>query len=136
MYFKDIRELTQQLRVGTLIEHINIIINKNNIDYINNIFNEYIFRLNELVVKMNKYINIYKNIKNNNNEEKDLVISLYVVMSEIGDTTHELSLKLADELNNNNNVDYSIKRMIKGLIQCLERIFIRTRYHTIIEIVK
>ena len=36
MYFKDIRELTQQLRVDTLIEHMNILINKNNIDYIKN----------------------------------------------------------------------------------------------------
>ena len=142
MYYTDIKLLVLELRISKLIEHMNRLIIKHDNQVINQIVSEHILKLNEYDNNINKVIKSYKkftkNINNIDNscDELSIIINIYEVLTEIGNESHQLSLKLAEELNNNNNIDYSYKNKIRGLIQCLERIHIRTRYSRIVEMMK
>jgi len=137
-YYTDLKLLTLELQVNTLVNKLNRLTIKNKEDTVNNIINEYIPRIVELNIKMDKVMDIYKRFNDIDNksaqDEKNVIISLYEVMLQIGDSCHELSHKLADEINENNCE--GVNRLVNGLIKMLERLYIRTRYNNIIEILK
>ena len=137
-YYTDLKLLTLELQVNTLVNKLNRLTIKNKEDTVNNIINEYIPRIVELNIKMDKVMDIYKRFNDIDNksvqDEKNVIISLYEVMLQIGDSCHELSHKLADEINDNNCE--GVNRLVNGLIKMLERLYIRTRYNNIIEILK
>ena len=137
-YYTDLKLLTLELQVNTLVNKLNRLTIKNKEDTVNNLITEYIPRIVELNIKMDKVMDIYKRFNDIDNksaqDEKNVIISLYEVMLQIGDSCHELSHKLVDEINDNNCE--GINRLVNGLIKMLERLYIRTRYSNIIDILK
>ena len=137
LYYTDLKLLALELQVNNLINKMNKVTVKNNDDTVNNIINEYIPKIMELNTKMEKVLDIYKRfdmLDKTATDEKEIIISLYEIMAEIGDECHKLSHKLADEINDN-NCD-SVNRIVLGLIKTLERLHIRTRYNGIVEILR
>ena len=137
-YYNDIKLLTLELRVNNLINKMNKLTVKNDNNTVNNLIEEYIPKLVELNIRMDKVVDILKRFNDIDNksaqDEKDVIIGLYEIMNEIGEECHKLSHKLADEVNEN-NCD-NINKLVTGLIKMLERLYIRTRYNNIIEILK
>ena len=138
LYYTDLKFLALELQVNNLINKMNKVTVKNNDDTVNNIINEYIPKIMELNIKMDKVMDIYKRFNDIDNksaqDEKNIIISLYEVMLQIGDSCHELSHKLAEEINDNNCE--GVNRLVHGLIKTLERLHIRTRFNSIVEILK
>ncbi len=135
-FYTDIKLLTLELKVDQIIKSVSKIKDTYKDETVNNIINEYIPKMNELNEKMDKVISIYKRFNEIDNksvaDEKDIIISLYEIMTEIGDESHELSIKLAHELNISE--DKPIRNLVKGMIKCLERLYIKTRYNNIIKL--
>ena len=138
LYYTDLKLLALELQVNNLINKMNKVTVKNNDDTVNNLISEYIPKIMELNIKMEKVLDIYKRFNDIDNksaqDEKNIIISLYEVMLQIGDSCHELSHKLVEEINDNNCE--GVNRLVHGLIKMLERLYIRTRYSNIIEILK
>ena len=135
-YYSDIKLMVIDLRVGRVIDQLHKISSDNKNEIITNIINESIYKLRNLNNNLHSICDQYKNFTENNvtrESELTTVKIIYTLLTLIGDEAHGISLKLSDTI----NMYYlSDNKMIKGLIQILERLYIRTRYSKIIELLK
>ena len=136
-YLSDIRLMIIDLRIGRVIDQMHKLTVNNKNEIINNIINDSIYKIRNINNNLHSICEQYKKNTENNElsreGELNIVKIIYTLLTLIGDESHEVSLKLSDTINTSNIID---NKQIKGLIQILERLHIRTRYSKIIELLR